>query len=97
MPIVTPTDDGDCVVSLRGVPAALAYAMGMEAGVFIRDAANGEGEGTFLFHAANIGMIEMICVEEGLTLDVVSSSDDWLECHVYKPKRVVHVIKGGKD
>lgn len=78
--------NGDMVVNLKGVPAVIAYGWGLEAGVFMMEIRAAGAEGPHVFHAGNLGMIEMIATEAGLDVDVLSSQDDFILCQVSKPK-----------
>lgn len=59
------------VVPLEGVDPEHAYCWGMEAGIFMRDLRDGEGEGFNLVHAGNLGMIEMIAAHYGWHVNVL--------------------------
>jgi len=84
--------DGELVVNLKGVPAAMAYGWGMEAGVFMTQVRDGTAIGIQVFAAGNIGMIEMICTENHLDLDVLSSEDEYVLVKVTKHR--LRVVRG---
>lgn len=89
-------DNGDMVVNLKGVPAAMAYGWGLEAGVFMVEVREGHAEGTQIFSAGNMGMIEMICAEAGMDVDILGSENEQLLCRVKRRPRRLSVVKGGK-
>jgi hypothetical protein len=84
------------VVNLEGVPAAMAYGWGIEAGCFMVEVRQGEAEGTQVFHAGNMGMIEMICAEAGMDVDILGSENEHLLCRVKKRPCRLSLVKGGK-
>ena len=89
-------NNGDMVVNLEGVPAAMAYGWGLEAGCFMIEVRRDNAEGTQVFHAGNMGMIEMICAEAGMDVDILGSENEYLLCRVKKRPRRLSLVKGGK-
>jgi hypothetical protein len=74
------------VVDLTNVSTADAYAWGVEAGAFMQYD-NHMLVGQHAIFAGNIGMIEQICIERGVDLDVFSSDGKLLTILISKRKR----------
>jgi hypothetical protein len=73
----------DFVVELTGVSAEDAYALGFEGGAFSAYC-DAKAIGHHVVFTANVGMLEMICVERGWTLAVIESGAKHLLIEIEK-------------